>query len=69
MINSILSLFIPHALAAADPAVASTTETMGTAIQENFLSGISTVIPYVMVIFGVMLVITIAMRLAKRSAK
>lgn len=69
MFNLILGWFVPHALAEADPAVASTTETIGTAIQENFLSGISTIIPYVMVIFGVMLVITIAMKLTKRSAK
>ena len=69
MINSILGLFIPHALAVADPAIASTTETMGIAVKENFLSGISTVVPYVMVIFGVMLVIAIAMRLTKRAAK
>lgn len=67
--NFLLSLFTNVAHAAADPAVASTTEVMGEAIQENFLSGLSTILPYVMVLFGLMIVITLGMRLTKRAAK
>lgn len=67
----ILSLLIPHAHAAADASMASTTEGIATAVKENFIAGVSssTVLTALAIVVALVVLINFAMRIFKRAGR
>lgn len=65
----ILELLIPVVKAAADPAVASTTESIANSVSENMISVVSTVAPILAVVFVIILGTYFVFKMGRRVAK